>query len=136
MRTSQSPIFLGEEGRSFSQELVPHLQLAVLPLEFTQSGPIGHRQWFLLGWVRFTVLSDPIPQRARVDSQLPSHRGGRPISLGYHLDRFVPKLGRKLPTPFRHLTSSIPDRTLLGPLSGKWEARQQAGRQARVLVGG
>jgi hypothetical protein len=66
----------------------------------------------------------PIRQRARVDAQLPSDLSNRTIPAHHHLHCLIPKLRRKLPTPFRHFPSSIPDRTLLGPLSGRWEARQ------------
>src|SRR6266540_3019545 len=50
---------------------------------------------------------------------------GRDVSI-HHLHSLVLELRREFPAPFRHRSSSIPGRTLLGPLSGIWEARQRS----------
>jgi hypothetical protein len=42
-RTSRSPVLLREEGRRSSQELRPHPELAVLPLQLPEPGPLGDR---------------------------------------------------------------------------------------------
>src|SRR3954453_12233709 len=58
----RSPIFLGEEGRRFSQELGLHPQFAVLPLEFAQPGAFGDGQrWFLIG-VLLRYLCTQLPR--------------------------------------------------------------------------
>src|SRR5829696_4757432 len=69
------------------------------------------------------VLVHPIPERALVDTDLPSHLGDRTRRLDHHLHSLGLELRRELPTAFRHSPSSILERTLLGPLSGNWEAR-------------
>src|SRR3954463_4203170 len=58
----RSPIFLGAEGRRFSQELGLHPQFAVLPLEFAQPGAFGDGQrWFLIG-VLLRYLCTQLPR--------------------------------------------------------------------------
>src|SRR3954451_4043591 len=58
----RSPIFLGEEGRRFSQELGLHAQFAILPLEFAQPGAFGDGQrWFLIGVLR-AVFVHPVAE--------------------------------------------------------------------------
>src|SRR3954447_21313187 len=124
MRASRSPVFLGEEGRSFSQELRLHLQLAVLPLKFAEPGSVGDRQWWLLADVVQPVLVHPVPESAFVHLNFPGDLGYRPGRLDHHFHGLVLELRCELPAPFSHRSFSVPGRTLLGPVSGIWEARQ------------
>jgi transposase len=53
----------------------------------------------------------------------PGDLGDRALSRNHHLRRFVLEFSGILPTPFWHSSPSILGWTLLGPLSGMWEAR-------------
>src|SRR3954465_13132976 len=107
-----------------SQELRLHLQLAVLPLKFAEPGSVGDRQWWLLADVVQSVLVHPVPESAFVHLNFPGDLGYRPGRLDHHFHGLVLELRCELPAPFSHRSSSVPGRTLLGPVSGIWEARQ------------
>ena len=127
----------GRRRRSFSQELGFHFQFAVLSFEFAEPGAVRDRQrWFLVGVVE-SVLVDPAPESSFVHLDFSGDLGDRPGRLDHHLHGLVFELRRELPTPFSHRSSSVPGRTLLGPVSGIWEARQpgRVGRAARCQRG-
>src|SRR4051794_24555227 len=114
----------GRRRPQLSQELRLHLQLAVLPLKFAEPGSVGDRQWWLLADVVQSVLVHPAPEGAFVHLNFPGDLGYRPGRLDHHFHGLVLELRCELPAPFSHKSSSVPGRTLLGPVSGIWEARQ------------
>src|SRR3954452_16349141 len=77
---------------------------------------------------RWTVVVPP--RRGRPDTCAPScpgflrspeftgDLGDRPRGFDHHLHGLVFKLRCELSTPFSHRSSSVPGRTLLGPVSG------------------
>lgn len=87
-------------------------------------GPFGQFQrWFVSG-VCGAVFLHPAADGRLVEPIFAGHLGNRPIRLNHELRNLVTKLRLIFLVLLRQFHSSFPDRTLLGPQSGKSEARQ------------
>ena len=66
----------------------------------------------------------PVAERGRTDTDLPSDLRDATTILHDQPGRFLPELRRVILTLPCHEAPPFPNRTLFGPQSGKWEARQ------------
>jgi hypothetical protein len=107
-----------------SQELGFHPQLANFALKFLQACPLRQIQRWFIADMLSPVFIDPRAQGSLVNAQLLRHLDDRAGSLDHQPRRFSLELRAVFPTFLLHSSSSILGGTLLGPLSGIWEARQ------------
>src|SRR5215207_2403722 len=77
------------------------------------------------------VFPDPITDGRLTQAVLAGDLRDRPLPFHHQFRRFLTKLGREFLVLLCQFQSSFPERTLFGPQSGKWEARQPRPRPNR-----
>jgi hypothetical protein len=90
-------VFLCEEGRRFSQELVLHPQIPVFPLKLLQTSPFGQCQLRLLAGMLGSPGFHPGAEGLSYEVVLACHISDRPGLVDDFPDRRFPKFGRVFP---------------------------------------
>src|SRR5215207_11405542 len=81
------------------------------------------------------VFPDPITDGRLTQAVLAGDLRDRPLPFHHQFRRFLTKLGREFLVLLCQFQSSFPERTLFGPQSGKWEARQRVRSACRSSRG-